>query len=235
MLAASAASGLVALLIRALKSTHRGRNLCQYEKSVAAKLREVMLKQEKIDRIRGHLRDAPTNEASARTERLLSESELVLRRYRAKYDAEMLRLRALRLQNRLEEILSGIGGDDYYRSERRLKALKAVMVDAGELLEALAEDSQHLDERSAESAMEELRDHLQIARLTFQTILNQQVVNAVRDLSPLDSARPVFHRMEIVVPAQRPDRVRAVEALHRSLEELQEQYDRMEAERELMD
>jgi hypothetical protein len=228
---AAAGCGVSAFVLKLLRRAHVPGTLREIEHDIREQLQALNGRLEQIERLRGHLDGAA---AADHAVRLLAEGERVLQESRARYDAELLKLRMLRWRNRLGAVLAGRQREGLAAGEQRLRALRAMMSDGAEMLEAARRSEPVSGGESG--AVEQLEEDLRSCRLVFDELLNRQVVEAVRDLSPLSSAGPSVpdgRLAEAREVAIRLDRSLSAESFRQSLEQLRYELDRIEAERTL--
>ncbi len=233
---AAGAFGAAALLLRVLRGTHVSSSLRELERDIRTNLLAIEQQRRQIEGLKRHA-EAPMATGGGEAARLLAESERVLEAHRARYDGEMIKLRVLRWRNRLEPIFLGAGGHDPTTAAKRLRALGSAMSEGVAMLEALEHEGRGAGpEAGAPATISRLREDLRLCRLLFAGLLNRQVAETARGLSPLSAAGPGvddYLLEEADRVASRLDPTLTVESFRESLEQLRYELDRMEAERTL--
>ncbi|MBN2533218.1 MAG: hypothetical protein JXB88_10020 [Spirochaetales bacterium] len=230
----SVLSGLLIDIRLKKRLTRSKKYLLKDEENIHIRIKDIKERIEKIKQIRKKLTDREKTDKSSTLVKILDDTGNFFDDYLMKYSGELWKIELIRWKNILEPLEFTWKTDDYDTLEKHLEVLKQTK-DIGVKLEKKWAKDPYSDTQKGIMILGNLRELIEGCEKFYKAILARQAKLVIKDVSPIDdkahelrSARDPGGYSEIF------NSKKDLLTFFSSFEELEREFDRLEAEKELI-
>lgn len=208
--------------------------LLKDEENIHIRIKDIKERIEKIKQIRKKLTDQEKTEKSSSLIKILDDTDAFFNDYLMKYSGELWKIELIRWKNILEPIEYTWKRDDYDKLEKHLEVLKHTRGIGEELEQKWAKDP-YSDTQKGIMILSNLRELIEGCEKFYKAILARQAKLVIKDVSPIDDkAHELKAAKESGGYSEIFNSKKDLLTFFSSFEELEREFDRLEAEKELI-
>jgi hypothetical protein len=194
---------------------------------VRDRLSELADREAKLQKIQSNMRKSPVAESLTTTQALIDNTLPLIARMKARYLSEAWRISIVRWNNQIEPVLSRNQDERRTMIEKDIESVQSYIDKTAKLRNTLKENKYLGVEMSINNMLVEVEELTSLAKEMLQLLFSEQTRMTLKDLSPLSSTN-YASKMEIYRNTFNTSKETMM--LKKSLDELQSEYDRIDAE-----